>query len=105
MGKTKKEKYTIVSNSFLQDKRLSLKAKGLLTLMLSLPEDWNYSVKGLISFCKDGKDSVNSALKELEIAGYITRKNIKDELGHFKGTKIIFVNYLRNFLDDRLDEL
>ena len=92
MKRNKKGNYTIVSNYFLQDKRLSLKAKGLLALMLSLPDDWEYSIKGLEGLCKDGKDSISSALKELETAGYVVKGGyIKNELGHFKGIKISIV--------------
>ena len=54
--------YTVMSNHHLQDKRLSLKAKGLLSYMLSLPDDWDYSLKGLTVGCKDGLDSVRTAL-------------------------------------------
>lgn len=98
MKKNKKDgNYTIVSNYFLQDKQLSLKAKGLFALMLSLPDDWDYSIKGLESLCKDGKDSISSALKELETAGYVVRDGYtKNELGHFKGIKISIVENPRN---------
>ena len=58
--------YTVMSNHHLQDKRLSLKAKGLLSYMLSLPDDWDYSLKGLTTGCRDGIDSVRSAVHELE---------------------------------------
>ena len=58
--------YTVMSNHHLQDKRLSLKAKGLLSYMLSLPDDWDYSLKGLTVGCKDGLDSVRTAVLELE---------------------------------------
>ena len=57
--------YTVMSNHHLQDKRLSLKAKGLLSYMLSLPDDWDYSLKGLTVGCKDGLDSVRTAVLEL----------------------------------------
>ena len=58
--------FTVMSNYHLRDVELSLKAKGLLSLMLSLPEDWDYTTKGLACICKDGVDSITSALKELE---------------------------------------
>ena len=58
--------YTVMSNYHLQDKKLSLKAKGLLSYMLSLPDDWDYSLKGLTVGCKDGLDSVRTAVLELE---------------------------------------
>ena len=65
----KQKNYTVMSNHHLQDGNLSLKAKGLLSMMLSLPEDWVYSVEGLVSLCKEGRDAVRSALTELEDTG------------------------------------
>ena len=64
---------------------MSLKAKGLLSLMLSLPDDWNYSVSGLVTLSKDGKDSVMSALAELEKFGYLNRERVVNEKGQFAG--------------------
>ena len=58
--------YTVMSNHHLRDTGLSLKSKGLLSMMLSLPEDWNYTTRGLAKICKEGTDSIGSALKELE---------------------------------------
>ena len=70
----KNSNYTAMSNIHLQDRRLSLKAKGLLSLMLSLPADrWRYSIRGLASICRDGVDSVRDGIKELERAGYVIR--------------------------------
>ena len=69
--------FTVMSNCHLRDVELSLKAKGLLSLMLSLPEDWDYTTKGLACICKDGVDSITSALKELESHGYLTRQRIR----------------------------
>ena len=69
----KTRNYTVMSNQHLRDKRLSLKAKGLLSLMLSLPEDWDYTTKGLARICKDGVDSICATVRELEGAGYIVR--------------------------------
>ena len=62
--------YTVMSNHHLRNAGLSLKSKGLLSMMLSLPEDWNYTTRGLAKICKEGTDSIGSALKELERAGY-----------------------------------
>ena len=56
-----------------RDKALSLKSKGLLSMMLSLPEDWNYTTRGLAKICKEGVDAIGGALRELEAAGYIVR--------------------------------
>lgn len=77
--------YTVLSNYHFKEKRMSLKAKGLLSLMLSLPDDWNYSVSGLVKLSKDGKDSVMSALAELETFGYLTRDRTLNNKGQFSG--------------------
>ena len=73
--------YTVMSNHHLQDKRLSLKAKGLLSYMLSLPDDWDYSLKGLTVGCKDGLDSVRTAVLELEEHGYVRRQKVRNARG------------------------
>lgn len=73
--------YTVMSNNHLKNKELSLKAKGLLSLMLSLPEDWDYTTKGLSKICKDGIDSICSTVKELEQSGYIIRERVRNEKG------------------------
>jgi len=77
----KTKDFTVMSNYHLRDVELSLKAKGLLSLMLSLPEDWDYTTKGLARICKDGVDSITSALKELENHGYLTRQRTRYENG------------------------
>ena len=66
--------YTVMSNYHLRDRSLSLKAKGMLSLMLSLPEDWDYTIKGLARICKDGIDSISGGIRELEAHGYPQRK-------------------------------
>ena len=63
--------YTVMSNHHLRNANLSLKAKGLLSMMLSLPEDWNYTTRGLAKICKEGVDAIGAALRELEGAGYM----------------------------------
>ena len=73
----KNKNYTTMSNVHLRDQRLSLKAKGLLSLMLSLPEDWDYTSKGLAHICKDGVDSISATLRELETCGYLIRQRIR----------------------------
>ncbi len=73
----KTKDFTIMSNHHLRNAKLSLKAKGLMSLMLSLPEDWDYTTKGLAHICKDGVDSISTALKELEQQGYLTRQRIR----------------------------
>ena len=77
----KTKDFTIMSNHHFKNKNLSLKAKGLLSLMLSLPEDWDYTTRGLASICKDGVDSISTALKELEAEGYLVRKRFRRKDG------------------------
>ena len=67
----KNKDYTVMSNAHLRDKRLSLKAVGLLSIVLSLPDDWHYTVKGLVGSVKDGERAVNGALSELKKCGYL----------------------------------
>lgn len=83
----KTKNFTVMSNHHFKEKGLSLKSKGLLSLMLSLPETWNYSVAGLVSLSKDGKDGVMSALGELEKFGYLSRKRVQNEKGQFSGVE------------------
>ena len=73
--------YTVMSNYHLRDRSLSLKAKGLLSLMLSLPEDWDYTMKGLARICKDGIDSISGGIRELEAHGYLVRARVRNENG------------------------
>src|SRR5699024_10095046 len=79
--------YTVMANHHLRNIELSLKAKGLLSLMLSLPEDWDYTTKGLACICKDGIDSINSTIKELEVNGYIIRRRLRNEKGQLTTTE------------------
>ena len=73
--------YTVMSNHHLRNTDLSLKAKGLLSLMLSLPEDWDYTMKGLAHICKDGIDSISAGIRELEAHGYLIRERIRNKNG------------------------
>nr|DAF79790.1 MAG TPA: Dna polymerase B [Caudoviricetes sp.] len=73
--------YTVMSNHHFRNRNLSLKAKGVMSLMLSLPEGWDYTVAGLATLSKDGLDSVRSALKELEREGYLKMERERDEKG------------------------
>ena len=73
--------YTVMANHHLRNTDLSLKAKGLLSLMLSLPENWDYTTKGLAKICRDGVDSICSTVKELEEQGYIIRQRIRNNAG------------------------
>ncbi len=83
----KTQNYTVMSNHHFKEKKMSLKAKGLLSLMLSLPDDWDYSISGLATLSKDGKDSIMSALGELEKFGYLTRQRTTNEKGQFAGVE------------------
>ena len=75
--------YTVMRNYHLKDKRLSLKAKGLLSQMLSLPEDWDYTLSGLCYINRESKDAIRTAINELEQAGYIRRRQTTDAAGKF----------------------
>ena len=77
----KTKNYTVMSNYHLRDPTLSCKACGLLSKMLSLPENWDYTTRGLAAICKDGVGSIGSALKELEAAGYLVRRQLRDDHG------------------------
>lgn len=81
----KNNNYTVISNYHLRDTNLSLKTIGLLSLILSLPETWDYSQAGLAAICKDGEDSIRSGLKELEQYGYLVRERERDENGRMRG--------------------
>lgn len=73
----KSKNYTVMSNYHLRDKNLSLKAKGLLSWMLSLPDDWDYSIAGIVACCKEGETTINTALRELQKFGYVKVNKIK----------------------------
>ena len=73
--------YTVMANHHLRNMELSLKAKGLLSLMLSLPEEWDYTTKGLSRICKDGVDSICAGVRELEEQGYVVRERIRNPNG------------------------
>ena len=78
--------YTVMSNHHLRNHALSLKAKGLLSQMLSLPEDWDYTLQGLAQINKESIDAIREAVRELERAGYIKRSRERDERGCLRGT-------------------
>ena len=82
----KNKGYTVMSNHHLRNHTLSLKAKGLLSQMLSLPEDWDYTLKGLAQINRESIDAIREAVRELEQAGYITRSRERDERGCLRGT-------------------
>lgn len=83
----KNANFTVMSNYHFKEKKMSLKAKGLLSLMLSLPDDWDYSIAGLATLSKDGKDSIMSALGELEKFGYLERTRLTNDKGQFAGVE------------------
>ncbi len=78
--------YTVMSNHHLRNHTLSLKAKGLLSQMLSLPDDWDYTLQGLAQINKESIDAIREAVRELERAGYIERSRERDERGCLRGT-------------------
>lgn len=85
----KSANYTVMSNRHLDDTRLSLKAIGLLSKILRLPDDWDYTLEGLAHICKEGKDAIRSAIVELEQAGYIERRQTHAADGSFAGNEYI----------------
>ena len=82
----KNKGYTVMSNHHLRNHTLSLKAKGLLSQMLSLPDDWDYTLQGLAQINKESIDAIREAVRELERAGYIKRSRERDERGCLRGT-------------------
>ena len=79
--------YTVMSNHHLRDKSLSLKAKGLLSQMLSLPEEWDYTLQGLAYINREQIDAIRQAVHELERAGYIVRTRERDSRGRLRGAE------------------
>ena len=105
--------YTVMSNHHLRNHELSLKAKGLLSMMLSLPDDWNYTTRGLAKICKEGVDAIGNALRELETAGYIVRHQLRDRQGRISydelarrvrpGTRAVVCTHASNLTGNALD--
>ena len=85
----KTKNYVVMATYHVRDNSLSLKSTGLMTKMLSLPDSWDYSIRGLATLCKDGVESISGALKELEAAGYIVRNKIRDGKGRICDTEYI----------------
>ena len=83
------DNYTVMANYHLRDKDLSCKAKGLMSFMLSLPENWDYSVNGLVSCLMEGKDAVRNMLKELEEKGYLVRSQTRNSKGGFSDVEYV----------------
>ena len=86
--------YTVMSNHHLRNKELTLKAKGLLSQMLSLPEDWDYTLAGLSQINREKIDAIREAIKELERAGYIVRSRERDEKGRLRGADYVIYTAL-----------
>ena len=99
----KTKDFTVMSNHHLRNVSLSLKAKGLLSLMSSLPDNWDYTSKGLAHICKDGVDSISSAIKELEKQGYLTRQRLRD--AHGRLGDIEYVIHEKPVLPDEQDAI
>ena len=85
--------YTVMSNHHLRNKNLSLKSKGLLSQMLSLPDDWDYTLKGLAAINKESVDAIRTAIWELEDAGYVVRTRVRDERGCLRGCDYYVYEY------------
>jgi predicted transcriptional regulator len=77
--------FTIINNTITRDKRLGIKERGLLLTLLSLPDNWNFSVAGICSILPDGKATINATIKTLEEYGYLSRVQLKNKNGQFCG--------------------
>ena len=86
----KNRNYTVMSNYHLRDKKLSYKAKGLLSFMLSLPDDWDYSINGLVAVSKEGVKAIKNILQELQRYGYLVINKKQNELGQFEYEYLIY---------------
>ena len=104
----KNENYTVMSNYHLRDKNLSYKAKGLLSFMLSLPDNWDYSLNGLVAVSKEQITSIRSTIDELKKQKYLKREISKDSKGKFKYNYLIYeipydkLPYIENLYTDDL---
>lgn len=104
----KTKNYTVMSILHLRDKRLSLKAKGIMSIMLSNSDDWTYSEKGLAKGSKDNVDAVKTALQELEKTGYLVRRMVRDKKGRYKNAEYVIKEkpiYIPEELKKWVDEL
>ena len=89
----KTKDYTIRSNHHLKDRRLSLKAKGLLSMMLSLPKEWDYTLKGLARISREGVDAIREAVRELEQAGYVVRSRTRNPKGQLANAEYVIYEH------------
>ena len=92
----KNSNYTVMANYHLRDKGISLKAKGLLSVMLSLPAEWDYTLAGLAHISKEGVDAIGTAVKELEYAGYVVRTRRRNEAGQLLDTDYTIYEFPQN---------
>jgi len=92
----KTKNYTIMSNHHLRNAEMSLKAKGLMSLMLSLPENWDYTLAGLAYISKDGLSSIRAAVGELEQHGYLKRRRLRNEMGQLTETEYTIMEIPEN---------
>ena len=83
----KKEDFTIMSNYHFKDKRLSMKSKGLLSMMLSFSDDWQYSLNGLAAVSKEGLTAIRATVQELEDSGYLVRRRLRNEQGRLSSVE------------------
>ena len=109
---SKNRDFTVIANSVFKDRRLSAKAKGILVEMLSLPENWDYTLKGLTTLFSDEIDSIRQGIKELEENGYIVRERKRDARGRLGGMEYViyetpekgFENTVENIVDNSAHE-
>ena len=92
----KNSNYTVMANYHLRDKRLSLKAKGLLSVMISLPAEWDYTLAGLAYISKEGVSAIRAAIQELEENGYVTRTRLRNEAGQLGDTEYTIYEFPQN---------
>ena len=90
VSRVKNENFTIISNVFLKDKNLSIKAKGFLAVVMGLPSDWEFSINGICSIIKEGKTAVYNVIEELKDCGYCNVVTCRDEKGRISGTDYTF---------------
>lgn len=100
----KTNNYTVMSNYHLRDKKLSLKAKGLLSFMLSLPDDWDYSLNGLVSVSKESKKAIRSILNELKENGYLVMEQTRAKKDNINIT-ISFMKYHKRLKNQKIIQI
>lgn len=85
----KRSNFTIIDNNIVRNKELTLKGKGMMLVLLSLPDGWEFTEMGLVAILKEGRDAVRATLQELEKFGYLHRKRLRDDKGKMAGTEYI----------------